>query len=242
MLAPLVECVDKILPNANVFFEVPCTAGVPDLVLVDLDHGAIEARARTAPLIDHSDLRVLLSLSSGDPVSGTLGYIADAVSLSAQHLKRVVLPRLVDGGHLTTGDGHWRSAYQWDSLARRVVTIEVKRSDWRQGLAQATRHTSVADEAWLVLDEQTSNAARAHEHWFETYDVGLALLSLDGEMSKVRVPRNNRSRRPQRELLVERAVDLYLKGHVSGPIPRVFGEVLTSTTGDDPRLKDASAH
>ncbi|WP_157874004.1 BadM/Rrf2 family transcriptional regulator [Kineococcus radiotolerans] len=241
MLAPLAYKAAQLLPGAEVMFEVPCTAGIPDVVLLDLDHGAVAARAGKAPLMGSVDVRILLALQvrSGQPLSTP--ELADAAMVSAAHLRRGVLPRLVDGGHLEAVGDRWQATYTWRSLARKIVTVEAKLRDWRRGLAQASRHTAVADEAWLVLDAHTSQAARSHSDWFEAYDVGLASLSVAGDLTALRSPRVNRARQPDRELLVERAVSLHLQGCVSGPVPRVFGEVLLASTGDDPRLRGAAA-
>lgn len=240
MLAPLAEQASLLLPGARVIFEVPSTAGVPDLVLLDVDETAVAMRVGLAPLTGPVDVRVLLALElSGRPMS--LAALADAAMVSTPHLRRVVLPRLVDGGHLEPASSAWQATYTWRSLARKIITVEAKLRDWRRGLAQASRHTAVADEAWLVLDAHTSHAAQSHADWFDAYDVGLASLSVAGDLSVLRSPRVNRARQPHRELLVERAMGLYLQGSVSGPVPRVFGEVLLATRGDDPRLRGAAA-
>lgn len=240
MLAPLARQVEQLLPGGEVLFEVACTAGVPDLVLLDVDREAVAARAGTAALVEPVDVRVMLAMQASPVRSLSAFELSDAALVSAAHLRRTVLPRLVEGGHLEAAEGGWRGAYEWRSLAHKVVTVEVKLRDWRRGLAQASRHTAVADEAWLVLDARTSDTAQSHADWFATYGVGLASLPIDGDLTMLVPPNVNRSRQPHRELLVERAVSLHLEGSVSGPIPRVFGAVLVASTGDDPRLPGAA--
>lgn len=236
MLAPLAHNASQFLPHARVLFEVACAAGVPDVVLLDLDTDAIAARAGTAMLTEPVDVRIMLTMQGSPALPVTVQDLAAAVRVSPDHLRRRVLPRLHAGGHLEqTEGGQWQGCYRFRSLARRVVTIEAKLRDWRGGLGQAARHTAVADEAWLVLGSSGS-AAVARADWFTTYGVGLALLSTDGDLTKVARPNVNRSRQPHRELLVERAVGLHVRGKVSGPLPRVFGSVLVASTGDDPRL------
>lgn len=240
MLAPLAAAAEHFLANSQVLFEVPCTAGVPDLVLLALDERAVADRVGTAQLTEPIDVRVMLAMQGSPALPWTAQAIAEAVRVTPDHLRRTVLPRLLDGGHLKQTDGGWASAYAFRSLARSLVTIEAKIKDWRGGLAQATRHTTVADQAWLVVDAHRSRPAVAHADWFSTYGVGLASLSTDGTLSTLILPNVNRSRQPHRELLVERAVRLHLAGAVSGPLPRVFGAVPVAT-GADPRLAGASA-
>lgn len=240
MLAPLAAGAAHFLPAAQVLFEVPCTAGVPDLVLLDLDLDAIARRCATAPLTEPVDVRVMLALQTSPALPMSTQGVSASVRVSTDHLRRTILPRLVAGGHVERAGVGWRGAYAFQSLARSVVTVEAKIRNWRGGLAQATRHTAVADQAWLVLDARRGRAAAAHADWFSTYDVGLATLSTDGELSTLVRPNVNRSRQPHRELLIERAVRLHLAGAISGPLPRVFGTVPMASTGDDPRLAGAS--
>jgi hypothetical protein len=238
MLAPLAALHDVFLTDATVLFEVACTAGVPDIVLIELDHEAVRGRHGAAPLEHPVDVSALLAmhLSPGIPMS--VAAIAAAVHVSADHLRRTVLPRLREGGHAVVVDDGWQAASPFRSLARRVITLEAKLRDWRSGLAQASRHAVVADEAWLVIDERAVEPARSRLASFATFDVGLASLSTDGRLERLAAPRVNRSRQPGRELLVERAVGLYLTGHVSGALPCVFGAVLVATEAD-PRLAGA---
>jgi hypothetical protein len=238
MLTPLAALSDAFLSDATVLFEVACTAGVPDLVLLQVDHDAVRDRKGAAPLEHPVDVTALLALQSSLDVPMPAHAIADWVHVSAEHLRRRVLPRLVESGHALAMDNGWHSTYSFRSLARRVITIETKLRDWRGGLAQASRHAVVADEAWLVVDERAIAPARTRLAGFDMLDVGLASLSTDERLERLSTPRVNRSRQPGRELLVERAVALHLAGQVSGALPRVFGTVLVATEAD-PRLAGA---
>jgi len=240
MLAPLVQHSERFLAKSQALFEVPCTAGVPDLVLLELNDDAVAARVGTAALIEPVDVRAMLALQASPALPLTAGELAMSALVSVEHLRRTVLPRLIEGGHVERAGHGWRSTYAFRSLARNIVTVEAKIRNWRGGLAQATRHTTVADQAWLVLDARRSRVAAERLDWFATYGVGLATLSPAGELTTLLSPSVNRSRQPHRELLVERAVQLHLDGFVSGPVPRVFGSVLIASTGDDPRLPGAS--
>lgn len=241
MLALLAGHRDRFLAASQLLFEVPCTAGIPDLVLLELDHDAVAARVGTTAITDPVDVRAMLALQGSPQKSFTARDLATTTIVSADHLRRIVLPRLIEGGHIERTSGGWRTNYAFKSLARRIVSIEAKIRNWRGGLGQAIRHTTAADESWLVLDASRSRVASERTEWFAAYGVGLATLSTSGELTTLMAPKINQTRQPHRELLVERAVQLHLGGLVSGPIPRVFGSILTTSIGDDPRLQGASA-
>ena len=244
MLRPLAAAAGVLARNAIVMFEVASTAGVPDVVLLVLDHGALDSRRGTSPLLEPVDVRLMVSTSS---VRNPLGRVWSAEDLvqhsgvSVPHLRRTVLPRLVSGGHLAEFNGAWRLAYRYRSMAKRVITIEAKLRDWRGAVGQASRHASVADAAWVALDQPSTGAALENPHWFTTYGVGLLSVSTGGQVKKLIAPGPNRARQPGRELLVERAVALHQEGRHSGEIPRVFGVTLLATTGVDPRLTGVGA-
>ncbi|WP_243076415.1 hypothetical protein [Microbacterium sp. SS28] len=244
MLEPLEKYAVGLTRGATVFFEVPSTAGVPDVVALALDLDAIADRGSTTPLLEPVQMRIMLGMTRPrNPLSRvwSVDGLSEIAGVGATHLRRSVLPQLVDGNHLVRDNEGWRIAYRYRSLARRTITIEAKLRDWRGAVSQASRHAGVADAAWVALDEVSSRTARRHESWFLTYGVGLLSVSPDGEVMKLIPPGERRSRKPGRELLVERAVALYREGRRSGDVPIVFGERLLATTGADPRLLGAAA-
>ncbi|MFV9459217.1 MULTISPECIES: hypothetical protein [Rhodococcus] len=245
MLMPLARAKAVFSKGCTALFEVPCTAGVPDIVLVQFDKKALGDRGGRHPLTELVDVRVLAATAHArHPIttSWTTDSLASAAGVTAIHLKRSVLPRLVDGGHLETDGKDWRPTYRFRSLARKVVTIEAKLRDWRGAIAQASRHTSVADAAWVAMDASSVRTAANNHQWFTTYGVGLAAVAIDGTVSPMIRPAAPHTRPVHRELLVERAAALHQAGRVSGELPRVFGQTLVATTGADPRLIGVGAH
>jgi hypothetical protein len=244
MLAPLASAASMFAENPLVLFEIRCTAGVPDIVLLELDKTAMANRRGAEPLTEAIDVRVMLAMASGRTQtkrSWAIDELSDGVGASAAYLRRTVLPRLSGAGHITVDGTRWTPTYRFRSLARRIVTIEAKLRDWRSGVAQASRHTAVADAAWVALDARTVATAANHPEWFSTYGVGLVSVSLSGRVERVISPALPSPRQPDRELLTERAVALHLSGKVSGPLPVVFGNILVASRGADPRLVGAVA-
>lgn len=244
MLQPLAESAAALARNALTLFEIACTAGIPDMVLVVPDTGAVSDREGTSPLVEPVDVRLMVAVSAvRNPTARgwTLAELAEQSGVSAQHLRRVVVPRLQDGGHLTSVGERWAPVYRYRSLARRVVTVEAKLRDWRGAVGQASRHAAVADAAWVALDAASVSVPLANAHWFTTYGIGLLSVSTGGDVEKLILPGASRARQPGRELLVERAMALHQEGRWSGDIPMVFGQVLVASTGVDPRLAGAAA-
>ncbi|MEV5650503.1 hypothetical protein AB0L57_19820 [Nocardia sp. NPDC052254] len=223
----------------NPLFEIPCTAGVPDIVFIQFDEKGLAERAPRTALTDLTELRVMMAVAGGRG-RALRPWVADDVAshvhLTSTYLRRSVLPRLVAGGHLERVGKQWMPMYRYRSLAKRIVTVEAKLRDWRGAIAQASRHRGVADAAWVAIDEAAARAALGNQHWFTTYGIGLATVSLDGVVRAVIDPRSRRCVNAERELLAERAAGLHLAGRVSGDIHPVFGQTLLATTGVDPRL------
>jgi len=244
MLAPLAAAAPTFAKRACVLFEVPCTAGIPDIVLLQLDKKAVAARVGTEPLVEPVDVRLVLAMAAvGAPTSRswTSDDLASRTGVSATHLRRLVLPRLIETGHVVASEGGWSPTYAFRSLAYRIITIEAKLRDWRGGVAQASRHTAVADAAWVAIDARSAGAAMKHPEWFAMYGVGLVAVSPSGNVEPLITPGPSRTRQPDRELLAERAAALHKSGQVSGPLLKVFGQTLVASTGVDPRLAGAGA-
>lgn len=247
MLAPLAASAGLLAPSSSlVLFEVACAAGVPDVVLMDLDRGELSRRGGAGPVTDPVGVRVLVAMATKRPPAWSDCWspaeLALLAGVSERHLRRTVLPRLRAAGHVVAATcGLWAPAYPYRSLARRLVTVEAKLRNWRGGVAQASRHAAVADAAWVALDARSVGSALAGPEWFSAYGVGLASVSSCGLVELLIAPGASRSRQPGRELLAERAAELHLSGQVSGPLPSVFGQELVASTGVDPRRLGAVA-
>ncbi|GAA3010930.1 hypothetical protein Sfulv_31840 [Streptomyces fulvorobeus] len=240
MLAPIAKQAAQLMPgSSNTFFEVQTTSGVPDIVFCDFNKSAVKRRKASGKsfITDLSDMCVTLALKNVDTETVTAPALAERLPWSAKYISSTVLPRLAEHGHVERERrGHWRLVSKFESLARRTCTIEVKIRDWRSGYGQALRHGTSADEAWLVLDCAFGGPASAHEEWFQRAGVGLATLHATEGINRVVAPKaRKRAQSVYRELLAERAANLYVEGKVSDSIGLVFGADLTTSTGPDPR-------
>jgi hypothetical protein len=248
MLAPLLGHAQSLIQDLTgqfeVFFEVQSAAGVPDLVLVAFDDQEMANRERRglAPLADAADVAVMtvLGASAGRNTSDTWtpARLGAHTGLTAGYLSSVVLRRLAEQGHVKRiARGQWVSTHTFRPLAKHVIVVETKRSDWRGGFWQA--HRQAADRRWLVMDAAYCAAAVAKVGQFATSGVGLATLSVASDLTVIVPPEKRESNCANRNLLIERTAALRVSGRVSGPVRHVFGRDLLATKGVDPRLQDA---
>jgi hypothetical protein len=229
-------------PGAVAVFEVQSAAGIPDVVATVFNQEVIEDRATCGFVTDAAGLTALLALSDARDACRALDarQVAAAVGLTPSYVRSRVLPGLgARGLAMMTAPGRWTAADRYQSPARTLVTVEAKLSDWRRGLGQAARHAAGADEAWLVLDGARTRPAVSRADWFRAAGVGLAGLDPDGTLRTLLPPVGGGVLRARRELLAERLGELHCSGAVSGPVGRVFGRKLTTSTGADPRYAGA---
>jgi hypothetical protein len=219
--------------NAYVLFEVPAAGGVPDLIRVAFDPAVVRRRAQLGlvPVVDQTAMRVLTAVSSGPR---PLAVVAMQAAISTAHLRRTVVPALVEAGWLAPLKARGDQAdvcptLRHRSLVRSVVTVEVKRRDWRGAIRQARRHTSCADRAYIAIDAATSGqllrvAAPLSQ-------AGIGVITVDSDSSTAFVvtrPAAGFPRPDEHRLIGERAWSLVLAGTDTWATFDVFGRDLTA--------------
>jgi len=223
--------------GAVAMFEVQSAAGIPDVVAAVFDGDVLDERAGCGFVTDASGMSALLALSDARD-SLDAHQVATATSLTPDYVRRHLLPGLAARGFvMMAAPGRWTAASPYRSPVRKLVTVEAKLSDWRRGLGQAARHAAGADAAWLVMDAARTRPAAGKADWFRVAGVGLAGLGPDGTLERLLEPDPSGilRLRARRELLAQRLAEMHCSGAVSGPVGRVFGRDLTTSTGPDPR-------
>lgn len=240
MLPPLVEAVDVLVAGLQntvdrvVLFEVPAFESIPDLVVAQLDRDALERRraAGVAAVPDLASVRTLLGLAAGVADLDGLAYRA---GVTRAHLRRKVIPSLTDAGWLDRRAGalnaqdHLSLRVPFEPVLNWVVTVEAKRSKWREAYAQARRHQRVADRAFVALDAAAANPARSWSVEFARQGVGLVTVDAQTNAAKVerRPRRGPKADQDARALLAERVVEMTSAGTTVGKTFPVFGQVLS---------------
>lgn len=168
-----------------VFFEVPTTDGVPDIVVCDIDEEAAEARFQagmTRPINDNRSLAVLYAMQRNRPTSsvciaGKLGY-DDVV------VRKVLAALSADGYVEEYAIGIYVRRPEFQPIVRYTVAVEAKLRDWDRVLYQSSRHRYFANESWAVLPASHAAAAVRNVDQFQQYGLGLATYE-DGVLTTI---------------------------------------------------------
>lgn len=243
MVAPIAAVAHRLaagLPGAgsaasHVLFEVPAVAGIPDVLRVAFNPA--ELRRRTglglAPVLDLVALRLLISVERG-PLA--LNDAARGAGVTSGHLRRTVIPGLVNDGWLEPLAGRGdqtvvTSRFQHRSLVRSLITVEAKRRDWRSAISQARRHQACADRVYIAIDAATPG--RLPELADDLARGGVGLIVVDASVTRAREvtrPAPGSPREDERRLVGERAWSLVLEGRSTWDTFRVFGQDLTTAS------------
>lgn len=221
------------------YFEVPAQRGVPDLVIADF----INELSSRPQVTEASALAVWLTATDlvrhRSDQEVTTRELALATGMSLGHVSGNCLPRLREVGFTEQlGRGRWRILELFRDRTRTLVTVELKRRDWRQGIRQAALHGRGADRAWLVMDASAfahdPDQVRTSEcrSVAVNREIGVATVQQGGRLdvlapASVGGPRahSRRSAAISRAILAERAWHLRATGLTSGPLFPVFGRV-----------------
>ncbi|MCW2900323.1 MAG: transcriptional regulator, BadM/Rrf2 family [Streptosporangiaceae bacterium] len=214
------------------FSEVPGpNGGIVDLVWVRFARGSLAERDGGAPILDLTALRCVIAIGSGVASSD----LPQHTGVSRAHLSRAVLPRLVGAGWIAREGASWVPVRRFRAAATRLVTVELKRDNWRGALRQAARHSTAADASWVVLDARRAAAARRATPAFRHASTGLAALALrcpacisdQPELEVLQPPTYSAIKdRVAHAFLGEQCLELLNSGADSGPARPVFGRLL----------------
>lgn len=225
-------------------FEVQTLQGVVDVLYVDIDREALSERQTSGlgPLHSPSEVSVINALQTlrgaeSRPVPTEV--IAGLVTVGDKHLRSAVLPGLAANGWIERSSKGWSFIGIRAPVVRQMVAVEVKRSDWRRALSQATSYAAFADSTYVALDDARARDLVARRPAFDFAGVGLLTVAATGGVWEHISPR----RRPRPDYLhrvvAERVINLISGGYRSGAVRHVFGRALTTSAGMDPRFPEA---
>lgn len=254
MLYPLTENRHKFTsPRTRweYFYEIQTPKGVADFVLAVFNRKVIDDRRNWGvhPIQSKSAIDIVSFLttvqqnyelgSQASPIA-TTSEIAYRTLTSASHVTQQLIPMLIEYGWVErTGRGQWRCKHAYQCPTTSIYAIEVKRSDWQRALGQATSHTRFANKTFLAMDSERlpktrNNLLAALEH----AGVGLLSISADPIKEPLTVVANPSRKSPinnERFVVAERVLAVRGSGGNSGFWGHVFGRLLTTSSGEDPR-------
>lgn len=87
--------------------------------------------------------------------------------------------------------GKWIKHRQPSLILKDVVAIEAKLRDWKRALHQARRYHDYANQSWVLIEEKYQKAALRNVNHFLKANIGLASISVRGEIQLLQHPAKN---------------------------------------------------
>jgi hypothetical protein len=154
--------------------------GRADLVAFRLDPEKCRARFanRQFRALDRADhyrvLRHIPDVDSGDHVS--LAMLCGELGRSPSYVRAALLSFLERAGYIIrVRPGAYAKVNGFIPIAREVIAVEAKVSDWRKGAIQAKRHRSFANRVYLAIAAAYSH--RVHTDLLRRHGIGLLSVS-----------------------------------------------------------------
>jgi hypothetical protein len=168
--------------------EIVAPHGIADLVAIQFDRAALEGRAEAGirPTNDLAALRVILACRR---VPRSVSDLVDILCLSPSTVRRAIRIGCDTGALTDSGGRQFKTKLAWDNLARRIVAVELKRTDWQRAIRQLWAYQEWASATWLVLGQRPPITALEALHGC---DVGLGYLDEDAEMRVLLRPKTRR--------------------------------------------------
>jgi hypothetical protein len=175
--------------------EIVGPLAIADVVGVQFDHAALRDR-RSAGLQATDDLLVLRVLLACRGRARTASGLAAELDLSESGIRRAVRDGRELGVLVEAGGRRHRTHDAWRPAGKRLVAVELKRTDWRRAAQQAWAYQEWANASWLVLGQRPPlSAVQTLIH----SGIGLAYLGEDEKLHRVLRPA------PRRRASVESA-------------------------------------
>lgn len=168
--------------------EIVGPLAIADLVAVHFDHRVLRDRlaAGIRTTDDFLTLRVLLACR---PSARTVAELGTMLGFSESGIRRAVRHGY-DVGALVAGQGRRHRTHEvWRPAGRRLVAVELKRTDWRRAAQQGWAYLAWANTSWLVLGQRPTRAA---VECLTDTGLGLAYLGDDERLHRVLRPRTRR--------------------------------------------------
>lgn len=187
----LVQKLDKILKKkfgTNLSFrEFSAGYGIADLVFA-ADFDFRRKKIRRSPITNFACLSILLSLQEKNNYS--LSEILRAFPQFTDSEIKKQLKNLTASGYIEkSGNDSYKKIIEEDDLnpIKKIIAIEVKLSDHKNGLIQARRYQYFADESYLAILKSAEKNINFNE--FDKYNIGLILFDEKTSDIEIRKPK-----------------------------------------------------
>jgi hypothetical protein len=220
-----------------VYYEIPVTGTVNDMVIAQWDEQAVAAREARGlgPVDTYTQVRILTGLTFGETAS--LEEAARVGWISAGYAKSVILPQMIRSGLVRKlADRRYELVFAWQPLTKRITAVEAKRTDWLKAYGQLSNCYSFANRRVVVLDRVFVHRALKSDYFTPPTEIGLAGLdALSEKVEMVVEPQENVTKHAfETSYVSELLYVLRRAGINSYPFGQVFGATLTAA--NDPRI------
>ena len=151
-------------------YELTVGHSIADLVILRAPAAGLWPAAPLS-IVECAVLSSLRRLGEAD-----LGSIADAVSMRADAVRRILLGRLSTWLLVREGKDVFRTRPSWVARSE-IIAVEGKLTRWREALDQAATYRRYADRVFVLLPAKSAEVAAEHKDFFVSEGVGL--LSYD---------------------------------------------------------------
>lgn len=168
--------------------EIVGPLAIADLVAVQFDHGALRDR-RAAGIHNTDDFLTLRVVLACRRTARTVAELGAMLGFSESGIRRAVRHGY-DIGALVAGERRRHRTHEaWRPAGRRLVAVELKRTDWRRAAQQAWAYQDWANTSWLVLGQRPTLTA---VECLSITGMGLAYLGEDERLHRVLRPASRR--------------------------------------------------
>jgi hypothetical protein len=168
--------------------EIVGQLGIADLVAVRFDHCALRDR-RAAGIRACDDLLVLKVLLACRRGGRTVRDLVDLLGYSESGIRRAVRDGRECGALVDVGQRRHRTHEAWRPASKRLVAVELKRTDWQRAAHQASAYQAWANASWLVLGQRPPLTAMQS---LMGSGIGLGYLGDDGQLHRALRPDSRR--------------------------------------------------
>lgn len=199
----LVQKLDKILKKefgTNLSFrEFSAGYGIADLVFAT-DFSFSKEKIRKTPIANFNGLKILFSLEDGEIYSREeilkLGHALEGPALIKQ------LNSLIKNNYIErVSRNSYKKIISNENPIQKIVAIEVKLSDHKNGFIQAKRYKYFADESYLAILKEAEKNIDFSE--FDKQNIGLILF--DSQTGTIEI------KYPQKASCFESRINLFAK-------------------------------
>ena len=169
--------------------EIVGPLAVADLVAVQFDHSALKARKR-AGIGPTGDYAALAAIHACRRAKRRTADLASILGMSGSATRRALRIAHDVGAIAQTDDGLHRTCDAWKPAGRRLVALELKKSDWRRATEQVWAYQAWAHAAWLVLGQPPPLSA---VQGLTASGMGLAYIADDERIHVVLRPTTRRN-------------------------------------------------